>query len=242
MWGYIAAQVAGSLLSTSMTNSANKANTRENNAHQLRMSQTAHQREVKDLRSAGLNPILSARGAGAPQPSSAAARVEPYKADVGPALIQAQQIKLLQSQSRKTTAEAVNAELQEPYNRALADLYSSIVGGAAVTGKAFGGAATGLGMYQGAKALSRMIKARKARIDSLPKAKPVSRKFKRSRGGSTSRSALRRKSGLKFHEKVDKSTGEIKPRFNRAEALRKAAKSTKYGLRRFGGRRRFGFR
>ena len=240
MWGYIAASVAGSLLGNAMTNSANKANTRENNAHQLRMSQTAHQREVKDLRSAGLNPILSARG-GAPQPASAAAKVEPYKADVGQALIQAQQIKLLQSQSRKTTAEAVNSELQEPYNKAMAELYQSILGSAAVTGKALGGAATGLGMYQGAKAVSRMLKARKARIDALPKLKPVSRKFKRSRGGSTSRSALRRKSGLKFHEKVDKSTGEIKSRFNRAEALRKAAKSTKYGLRRFGGRRRLRF-
>ena len=74
-------------------------------------------------------------------------------------------------------------------------------------------------------------------LPSVPK--PSSRNFKRSRGGSNSRSAIRRKDGLKFHETVDRSTGEIKPRFNRAEALRKAAKSTKYGLRRFGGRRRF---
>ena len=127
MWGYVAASIAGSLLGNAMTNSANIRNTRENNAHQLRMSNTSHQREVKDLRSAGLNPILSARG-GAPQPASAAAKVEPYKPDVGQALVEAEQVKLLQAQSDKTRAEAVNTKLQEPYNRALADLYSSIAG------------------------------------------------------------------------------------------------------------------
>ena len=231
-----AASVVADALGNDSTNRANLRNTRENNAHQLMMSSTAHQREVKDLRKAGLNPVLSARGAGAPVGSSAAARVEPYKkVDPGLALVQAEQIKLLEAQSRKTTAEAVNTELQEPYNRALADLYGSIAGGAAVTGKALGGAATGLGMYQGAKAVSRMLKARKARRATI--SKPVSRKSKfiRSRRGSISR----RKSGLKFHERVDKSTGEIKSRWSRAEALRKASKSTRYGLRRFGGRRRF---
>jgi len=237
MWGYVAASIAGSLLGNSLTNSANKARTRENNAHQLMMSNTSHQREVKDLKSAGLNPILSARSAGAPIGSSAAAKVEPYNINPSEKLVQASQIKLLQAQSRKTNAEALNTELQEPYNRAMHDLYDSIVGGVAVTGKAVGGVATGLGMYQGARAVSRMLKARKARRASSI-SKPVSRrksKFIRSRGGSTSR----RKSGLKFHERVDKSTGEIKPRFSRVEALRKASKSTNYGLRRFGGRRRF---
>ena len=230
----------GSKSANDSTNRANLRNTRENNAFQERLSRTAHQREVKDLRSAGLNPILSARGSGAPQPSSAAAKVEP-KPSLGSAAINAAQIQLLHSQARKTSAEALNTELQEPYNRAIHDIYDSILGVPTAGMKTLGSAASAFGVYQGGKAVSRMLKSRKAKKASI--SKPVSRKSKfiRSRGGSNSRSAIRRKSGLKFHERVDKSTGEIKPRWSRAEALRKAGESTKYGLRRFGGRRRIRF-
>jgi hypothetical protein len=78
-WGAIigaGASILGSGMEYAGQQSANQANVdimREQMAWQERMSSTAHQREVKDLVSAGLNPILSAKYQGASTPSTALA-------------------------------------------------------------------------------------------------------------------------------------------------------------------------
>ena len=67
-----------SLIGTHLTNQANSAEAAKNREFQRDMSNTAHQRQVEDLRKAGLNPILSALGSGASTPSGGQATMNDF--------------------------------------------------------------------------------------------------------------------------------------------------------------------
>lgn len=124
----IAPAVIGGFLSNKGAKDRNEANiaaareTQSFNAEQAdinrkfqeRMSNTAHQREIKDLNRAGLNPILSAKYGGSSTPTgSMATGVTPQIEDeISPGVSTAMQIRLNKAQVKKTEADAVKAEAE----------------------------------------------------------------------------------------------------------------------------------
>lgn len=85
----------GSLLSSGI----NLYSAAQNRKWQERMSNTAHQREVRDLRAAGLNPILSAtRMGGSSTPSGSTANTDNPFAGIGTATFSAAQNNLTRLQ------------------------------------------------------------------------------------------------------------------------------------------------
>lgn len=98
-----------------------------NREWQAEMSNTAHQREVKDLLAAGLNPVLSTGGNGAATPSGATAVGAAGKVDTSYASALAGFVtSLVNSATQIETAQlSANALIQSSANSAAATQYAA---------------------------------------------------------------------------------------------------------------------
>jgi len=112
-------------LGQQMTNSANQANAQAQMDYQTQMSNTAYQRQVKDLEAAGLNPMLAyIKGGGASTPTGAMAT---YQSPVSGA-VQAATSAKAPSEIRKTEAETSAAEASTDLTRKEIEVRDATIG------------------------------------------------------------------------------------------------------------------
>jgi hypothetical protein len=115
--------VGGALLgykSQQSTNETNQRISKEQMAFQERMSSTAYQRSMADMKKAGLNPILAASQGGASTPPGASARMENPINSAATAALLHNQIANIKAQTEKTEADARLSELAVPKAKAMA--------------------------------------------------------------------------------------------------------------------------
>lgn len=104
-WG-AALSSAASFLSSEDTNDANASMSDRQMQFQKLMSNTAHQREVKDLKKAGLNPMLTGKYSGATTPSGSTAVMQDSGAAAQRGATEALTRQLLRAQIDKEETQA----------------------------------------------------------------------------------------------------------------------------------------
>lgn len=104
----------GSLLGGASQNAANRGMAREQMAFQERMSNTAYQRAVQDMRLAGLNPMLAYMQGGASSPSGSSAQMNDI---ISPAVSSAMHASRLRNELRLMAAQASKLRTDEKLSR-----------------------------------------------------------------------------------------------------------------------------
>lgn len=116
---------AAGLAGTYLSNQASSAQAQRQMDFQQDMSNTAHQREVADLRAAGLNPILSAMGNGASSPQGAQGSVADLGSGIQNGINTGIAIRAQNKEFEKTDAGIANTDADTKNKNATSGLISA---------------------------------------------------------------------------------------------------------------------